>query len=100
MLFDLRGRGRRRTVQVIYVGLALLMGGGLVLFGIGSSTNGGLFDAFSGNKGSANDQIKKRVESAQRATTVRPMDAKAWAALATAEYQLAGQSKGYDQTNG
>ena len=26
MLFDLRGRGRRRTVQVIYAGLALLIG--------------------------------------------------------------------------
>jgi len=36
MLFDLRGRGRRRTVQVIYGGLALLMGSGLVLFGVGS----------------------------------------------------------------
>ena len=33
MLFDLRGRGRRRTIQVIYLGLAVLMGGGLVLFG-------------------------------------------------------------------
>ena len=40
MLFDLRGRGRRRTVQVIYLGLAILMGGGLVLFGIGGSTSG------------------------------------------------------------
>ena len=47
MLFDLRGRGRRRTVQVIYLSLALLMGGGLVLFGIGSDQSGGLVDAFS-----------------------------------------------------
>ena len=31
MLFDLRGRGRRRTVRVIYTGLAVLMGVGLVL---------------------------------------------------------------------
>ena len=30
MLFDLRGRGRRRTVQVIYIGLALLFGVGFV----------------------------------------------------------------------
>ena len=49
MLFDLRGRGRRRTVQVIYLSLAILMGGGLVLFGIGGGTNGGLFDAIGGN---------------------------------------------------
>ena len=32
MLFDLRGRGRRRTVQAVYLSLALLLGGGLVLF--------------------------------------------------------------------
>ena len=37
MLFDLRGPGRRRTVKVIYITLALLMGGGLVLFGIGGA---------------------------------------------------------------
>ncbi len=29
MLFDLRSRGRRRTVQGVYLGLAILMGGGL-----------------------------------------------------------------------
>ena len=29
MLFDLRARGRRRTVKIVYVFLALLMGGGL-----------------------------------------------------------------------
>ena len=38
MLFDLRGRGRRRTVKIVYLALALLMGGGLVLFGIGGAT--------------------------------------------------------------
>ena len=38
MLFDLRGRGRRRAVQAIYLSLAILMGGGLVLFGIGGAT--------------------------------------------------------------
>ena len=34
MLFDLRGR-RRRAVQGTYLMLAVLMGGGLVLFGVG-----------------------------------------------------------------
>ena len=38
MLFDLRGRGRRNTIKVIYITLAFLMGGGLVLFGIGGNT--------------------------------------------------------------
>ena len=35
MLFDLQGK-RRRVVQATYLTLALLMGGGLVFFGIGS----------------------------------------------------------------
>ena len=50
MLFDLRGR-RRRAVQAIYLMLALLMGGGLVLFGIGGDVSGGLLDAFRSGGG-------------------------------------------------
>ena len=34
MLFDLRASGRRRVVKVVYVFLAVLIGGGLVLFGV------------------------------------------------------------------
>ena len=53
MLFDLRGRGRRRTVQVIYIGLALLIGIGLVGFGIGGGFgSGGLLNAANNNEGS------------------------------------------------
>jgi hypothetical protein len=95
MLFDLRGRGRRRTVQVIYLGLALLLGGGLVLFGIGGDVQGGLFDAFRDNQGNATEQLEERVDNAEKAVAARPQDARAWAALASAEYQLAGQSKGF-----
>ena len=46
MLFDLRSGGRRRTVKVVYLGLALLMFVGFVGFGIGSSgLGGGIGDA-------------------------------------------------------
>ena len=42
MLFDLRGR-RRRVVQVVYLTLALLLGGGLVLFDLADcAVQGGL----------------------------------------------------------
>jgi hypothetical protein len=92
MLFDLRGRGRRRTVQAIYLSLALLMGGGLVLFGIGSSSSGGLFDALSGNSGgqSATAGIDKRIASAIAATKARPRDPAPWAQLASLRFQRAG----------
>lgn len=91
MLFDLRGRGRRRTVQVIYLGLALLMGGGLVLFGIGSSSNGGLFDAFSGDNGggSATASIDKQIDAELAKTRANPKDAAAWAQLAIVRFQRA-----------
>ena len=49
MLFDLRSRGRRRTVQGVYLVLAILLGGGLVLFGVGAGNGlGGLLNAFTG----------------------------------------------------
>jgi len=51
--------------------LALLMGGGLVLFGVGGSVSGGLLDAFKGGGGPSadsafKDQINKREERLQQ----------------------------------
>src|SRR5215213_5991074 len=68
MLFDLRGR-RRRAVQATYLMLAVLMGGGLVLFGIGGDVSGGLIDAFKGGGGGGSngdsalrDQVERQEE--------------------------------------
>jgi hypothetical protein len=92
MLFDLRGRGRRRTVQAIYLSLAILMGGGLVLFGIGSNSSGGLFDAFSNDSGggSATESLDKQIDSALARTRANPRDPQAWAALAVGRFRRAG----------
>jgi len=97
MLFDLRGRGRRRTVQIIYILLAFLMGGGLVFFGIGG-TSGGILDALKQNSGktSASSIFTKRVKAAQRRVRLHPNDAAAWAALTRLRYQDA-VATGYDQ---
>lgn len=93
MLFDLRGRGRRRTVQAIYLSLALLMGGGLVLFGIGSDTGGGgLVDGLVGDGsggGSATEAVDERIENQLARTRADPQDATAWANLAIARFQRA-----------
>ena len=99
MLFDLRARGRRRTVKVVYVFLALLMGGGLIFFGIGGATSGGLLDAFKsgGGGGNANSSLQKAVENAQKRAQLHPRDANAWAALARAQFQLANVGDNYDQ---
>ena len=102
MLFDLRGRGRRRTVQVIYLSLAILMGGGLVLFGIGGATSGGLIDAIQGNSSSTSgtDAFQKRVDTLEKRTQANPQDKAAWAQLAGLRFQLAGSGANYDQTTG
>ncbi len=91
MLFDLKGK-RRRVVQVTYLTLAVLMGGGLVLFGIGGEVQGGLFDAFSdGDSNSSNNPIvERRLESAQERLRANPNDRAALADLTRARFQLAG----------
>jgi hypothetical protein len=90
MLFDLKGK-RRRFVQATYLTLAVLMGGGLVLFGIGGGTNGGLLDAFKGGGGgtSAEKQLKKEIKAAQTRLTVNASDQGALLTIAKDNYQLA-----------
>jgi hypothetical protein len=100
MLFDLRGRGRRRTVQVIYLTLAILLGGGLVLFGIGGDVQGGLVDALTGGSsgGGDNDVLEDDVEKAEERVKANRADAAAWAELAEAKTALADVSDGYDES--
>ncbi len=91
MLFDLRGRGRRRTVQVIYLSLAILMGGGLVLFGIGGDVQGGLVDAFKGggDDNAGNEVIEKRIERDRARVKRNPNDKVAIKNLVRDNYGLA-----------
>jgi hypothetical protein len=102
MLFDLRARGRRRTIQVIYLFLALLMGGGLIFFGIGGNTSGGLFDAFKSNGGSSSGDsaLTKKVQTAEKRVQANRTDPALWAALTRAQYQVAGLGDNYDQNTG
>jgi hypothetical protein len=89
MLFDLRGR-RRRAVQGTYLILALLMGGGLVLFGIGGSVSGGLVDALKGNTGGGgNDAVEKRIDRNEERVSENPRNTAALKALVRDNYQLA-----------
>jgi hypothetical protein len=89
MLFDLRGR-RRRAVQATYLTLAVLMGGGLVLFGIGGNTSGGLFDAFKGGGGSGGDQqAQQRVDRNKKVLARDPNNKAVLKALVRDEQQIA-----------
>jgi hypothetical protein len=103
MLFDLRGSGRRTTVKVVYVMLAVLMGGGLILFGIGGSVSGGLIDAITqqdSNTGAGASEFQKRATSTQLKAEASPKDAAAWADAARARYQLALSGDNFDPNTG
>jgi hypothetical protein len=100
MLFDLRGAGRRTTIKVVYLSLAVLMGGGLVLFGIGGDVSGGLADAIterSGTTDTGTGRYEERVRETSRAAQADPQDAAAWANLARARYQLAQAGDNFDR---
>src|SRR6202043_1291383 len=92
MLFDLRGRGRRRTVRVIYLGLALLMGVGLVGFGIGGGFGGGgLLNAANNNEGSNGASFSSQIKKYQKLTNRQPNNASAWEQLANVQLHEAGR---------
>ena len=98
MLFDLKGR-RRRVVQATYLMLAVLMGGGLVFFGIGGDVSGGLFDAFSDRSGGSGNQIvEDRIDENEDKLKTDPKNEAALKDLARDWYQLATQEA--DPTTG
>jgi hypothetical protein len=86
MLFDLRGRGRRRTVQVIYGGLALLIGAGLVLFGVGAGIGGGgILNSLTGSEGSSGANYSAQIEKYKKLAHKHPNDLYAWEQLTLAQ---------------
>jgi hypothetical protein len=95
MLFDLRGR-RRRVVQATYLTLAILLGGGLVLFGIGGDVSGGLFDAFSdrsGGGGNPNQALEERIDRLERRVAAGQNSDAALQELVRDYYQLAANQQ-------
>jgi hypothetical protein len=99
MLFDLRARGRRRTVQVVYLGLAVLFGLGFVGFGVGTGGGiGGLFEGVFGNKEANSSSYAAQVSAAEKRTKKNPSEAAAWAALVEARFHEADGSEFYDES--
>jgi hypothetical protein len=107
MLFDLRSGARRRTVKIVYLGLALLMFVGFVGFSIGSSgLSGGIVDAITGNgttgggDTAAVDRLTTQVRAADAKAKAAPTDPAAWAALAQARVRLANVGNNLDTNTG
>ena len=101
MLFDLRSRGRRRTVQGVYLLMAVVLGGGLVLFGVGAGNGfGGILNAFTGNgSSSAQKQVVSQQETAAlKETRTNPSSPTAWGDLLQARWTSAGQGSNYNSS--
>jgi len=94
MLFDLSNPRRKRVIKVVYATLAILLGGGLVFFGVGSNTSdGGLLDFLVDREdNSGNSQLKKREEDLEKQVTNNPKNAAAWGDLVNVYYQRALES--------
>jgi hypothetical protein len=102
MLFDLRSKGRRRTVRFVYFGLALIMGVGLIGFGVGSGNGfGGLFSSGGAvgsgtGGGGANGQASQEEKQALAQTRANPNNPAGWIALMQARYVSAGQGNNFN----
>jgi hypothetical protein len=101
MLFDLRKRGRRRTVQVIYLGLAVLFGIGFIGFGVGvGGGGGGLFNALEKSSNSSGPDYSAQVKKDQKLAAEQPQNIKAWETLIRDLYRQAGTGGYYESTTG
>ncbi len=100
MLFDLRGRGRRRTVRVIYIGLAVLLGVGLVGFGVGGGFGGGgIVSSLNGHEGAGGVDYSKQISNYRKTLARNPNDVTASEKLVkTLTLQAGGEA--YKNTNG
>jgi hypothetical protein len=100
MLFDLRGRGRRRVVKVVYVGFAVLIGVGLIGFGVGGGLGGGgLLTAATSNEGGSSASFASQIKKYRKITTTQPNNQAAWEKLAKALLHEAG-GEAYTTTTG
>jgi hypothetical protein len=100
VLFDLRGK-RRRFIQVIYAALAVLMGGGLILFGIGGDVSGGLLDGLGvGGGGGGDTGFEDQIEDAEKRVAANPQDTDALLELVKLNYSAGNQQLEVDEATG
>jgi hypothetical protein len=103
MLFDLQSGRRKTVVRVVYAFLAVLFGGGLLFFGVGSGVNGGLFDALGiggGSDSSSSPQYDQQIENAENKLAQDPKNPTALLDLVHYHYLSATQGIETDPQTG
>ena len=101
MLFDLRGRGRRSTVRVIYIGLAAIFLLGFVGLGVGGGfgSSGILSSLTNSGEGGGSTSFASEIKNDRKLTQKQPNNPAAWAKLAKDFLHEAG-SEAYVTTTG
>lgn len=104
MLFDLRSPGRRRVVKTVYLFLAILIGVGLVGFGVGTGGSfGGLFSAAAnggGGGGTGDAKLVNELKRAEKHAKANPNVAAAWDSVGKAAYNVAVLPTNFDSSLG
>jgi len=101
MLFDLRSPHRRRVIKVVYVFLALLIGGGLIFFGSHGQQLGR--PAFQRRRGAAAQTVRAPTPARslrRRRRRRRTNDPASWAAVGRATFNLAQLPANYVSNQG
>lgn len=101
MLFDLKSGKRRRVVQVVFGGLALLFAVGFVGFGIGGETGGGIADLLGDDSGGdVSSTYETQIEEAEKKLAAQPKDPKALTDLARYRYLSGQENLSFDEETG
>jgi hypothetical protein len=101
VLFDLKSGKRRRVVQVVFGGLALLFAVGFVGFGIGGETGGGIADLLGDDSGNdVSSQYDAQIEEAEKKLAAQPKDPKALTDLARYRYLSGQENLSFDEETG
>ena len=100
MLFDLRSRGRRTTVRVVYGGLAILFAFAFIGVGVGTGfgSNFNIGELFNGEGSSKT--FTAEVQKAEKRTQREPSSAAAWAALTEARLHQSSETEYSNQNTG
>jgi hypothetical protein len=104
MLFDLRSRRRRRVIKTVYFFLAILIGVGLVGFGIGTGSGFGnsISQLFGGGGGTPAGDVRyiNALKAAEKKARASPGTPALWAAVGKAAYLVATLPDNYNSSVG
>jgi hypothetical protein len=101
MLFDTRGRHRRRVVRVIYIGLAIMFLLGFVGLGVGGGFgSGGILSSLTKEGGGGSTSFSSKIKKYQKLTKERPSDASAWEGLTKNLLHEVASSETYETSSG